>query len=717
MIGVCLVILLALSSIPLVTSTGIKPQREPSQLAQKSSITRQWTISIVLVNYDDVIDDTVLLESFPTSRIFSTTKAYVEYEISYDIIEASESWENDFRTVMLTNSINGTGTGSALDETALEYQKTHPNEPQKIFYDRDGRSIDGYAVEDWLVENPAVDPPELGYVFYLLNFSEFDSDDHEIEHWFDYHPIDPDTGLKQEWFRLEWDNELNSGVKFQFAGIGGRGNIYVLDPSADQWYLQWARIWWGQVPYSNDYEHCIKDLEDKVSEIDLGSNSGREALSVYLADYMYDPISYLMFANQHQPTAYVKSGILQGIVFGMDVNDGVGIDSLQWVTDGEIQRAHLETLFPFIDWTVNIDFLDIEQFPEWETVFWDHADIVGGVTQVDGYAQFQDIYDTLRPSYVDDQPNQIEVFGVVFIKKMMEMYAGGRTFTGLGGGGQTVIWKSWERYYQSDGVTPKSGISNIQLHETMHAIGIGHTWSQYHYVGDFSYSPMGYFTMHNGTATFDQNWVQSTYLDQMEAEIVLDFEEYSEGILNDDLPKVIEARDRVEAAIANAQELYNKMDWIGCYDALSEAANWIKRMRYARIDQTPPIIDDWGTDPVNIDLQDFDVWVEATDTTSGIENVTIVVLTDNEEHRYLCELHGDSYTASIPTFPDAESLAIQAVVYDWGMNTAVTDWRVLYGTPDVPNSLIGMVEIVLIGLGVAGISIVVSIYFVKKNKL
>ncbi|MBD3405208.1 MAG: hypothetical protein GF411_03615 [Candidatus Lokiarchaeota archaeon] len=718
-----LIILFAISGFPIVSTYTPMSHTDidTKKLSATPTITRDWTVKIVLVNYDDgVINENVLTSDFPQARLYTTTEVAVEYNIAYEISTASPSWESSLQDVMDSNSVNGTDTGSKLDETALEYQKAHLDEPQKIFNSRDGRAIDGYAVEDWLIENPAVTPPDLGYVFYLLNFSEYDSPDHELEHWFDYHPIDPDTGLNQSWFRLEWDNELNKDVKFQFAGIGGRGNIYVLDPSADQWYLRWARIWWGEAPYPNDFEHCTKDLEDKVSELDLSTTGGKDALSTYLGDYMYDPISYLMFAHEHQPTVRATSGLLRGLVFGMDVSSGVSIESLQWVTDAEIQKAHLAELLPFIDWTVEIDFLNIEEQADWETVFWSYAEVVDGVTQVDGYSQFYAIREILRDNYITDLTDRVEVFGVVFIKKMMEMYAGGRTFTGLGGGGQTVIWKSWERYYQEDGVTPKSGISSIQLHETMHAVGIGHTWNTYHYVGDFSFSPMGYFSMHNGTATFDQNWVQSTYLDQMQGRIVEDYEDYSEGILADDLPKVLKARDEAEAAINLAVQLYNQMVWIGCFEALSDAQDWVKRLRYSRIDNAQPIISNWGTDPLTIDHEEFDVWIEVEDPDSGIENVTLILSIDNELSYVLCELDDDEYSAHIPAYPNSESMAIQVVAHDWGMNPVALDWRILYGDPILPDPTIPnptnplMLQVILISL--SGIGLVIVVAFIIKRK-
>ncbi|MHA1638206.1 MAG: hypothetical protein ACTSUB_09360, partial [Candidatus Thorarchaeota archaeon] len=279
---------------------------EPSEGTH--TMVRNWTIQLVMVNYDqDLIDETVLLDGLPAVRSHDADPTYMTYNFEYQIAYTNESYTNTLKQLMLDNSVNGTDTGTSLNETSLLYHKEHIDEPQTIFYPRDGRVIDGVTVEDWLAENPAVTPPDLGYMYYIFNFSEFDNGDHSLEHWYDYDPIDPDTGETQDWFRLEWDNALNPDVKFQYIGFGGRHNLFVLDPSADQWYLQWCRIWWSDPPYTNEYEHCTKDLEDKIGEVDLGQPTGIESLNIYMRDFIYDPVAYLFaprspMGYQHNPT-------------------------------------------------------------------------------------------------------------------------------------------------------------------------------------------------------------------------------------------------------------------------------------------------------------------------------------------------------------------------------------------------------------------------------
>ncbi|MFX0108937.1 MAG: hypothetical protein ACFE7R_11675, partial [Candidatus Hodarchaeota archaeon] len=140
-------------------------------LAQDDVLLREWTCSVVFVNYDeDLIDESLLLQYFPAWRNFSSTEGDVAYSIEYEFHHASESFVNSLRNFIIDNSVNGSDTGTRLDTSALEFQKNNPDFPQRVFYPRAGRAIDGNAVEDWLIENPAAEPPELGYTFYLFNF-------------------------------------------------------------------------------------------------------------------------------------------------------------------------------------------------------------------------------------------------------------------------------------------------------------------------------------------------------------------------------------------------------------------------------------------------------------------------------------------------------------------------------------------------------------------
>ncbi len=689
-----------------------------STCAQEAiEIVRNWTIRIVLINYDpNVMDETALLEGLPTQRTHVVEDAAIVYNVEYDVSYASETYTDNLRSLMLVNSVNGSATGTSLNETALDYQIAHEDEPQTIFYPRDGMEIDGYAVEDWLNENPAVETPGLGYVFYLLNFSEFDTPGHGLEHWYDYHAMDSDTGETQDWFRLEWDNDLNEDVNFMYPGFGGRHNIYVLDPSADQWYLRWARLWW---PNAGDSTHWTNDLEDVADSLDLSSPLGMQVFNDYLSKYMYDPIAYLCVPFQHYPASYVTQAKVRVLVFCMDVQDGVSVDSLRWVTNAEMQTAHLEELLPFISWDVEVDFLDIDNYHSWDNLFWDYAVLDGNTTLVDGGGLFYAIADQMRPQYIDVDSTDVELFGVIFIKKEMLMHVYGKTYTGLGspGLGQTVIWKSWERYYRSDEVTPKSGISHIQLHETGHALGLMHTWGYDHYVGDFSYGPMGYYGMHNGTATFDRNWVQGTYLDQMEVEAREELNLLRSQMPANPRPETLIAEQGVLNALDAVGAVYHQMDWQGCYEVFDDVQDWLKRLTFSMHDTIPPVITDWGTVPTEFEFDTFTVWALITDNLAGVDNVVVHVLLNNSvEVEYPCEFDGIEWSVTVPDFDNYTSFVIWVEAYDWGMNRASTQQRVLYENSGGGLFLWDPVVVAVVGaISTVAIVVVISKLYTRRR--
>ena len=707
---VIIILALTLSSIPNSAVAECDLLIREIQTAQTiTNIERNWTTNIIFVDYDQlVINETAILEMLPVKRSYNTEMIPITYNIEYDFHNATDSYADSLRQFILENSLVGPDIGTKLNESALTIQRENPNTPLRVFDERGGRSIDGLAVEDWLVENPFVPAPGLGYNFYLLNLSEFDAPDHSMEHWFDYHPMDADTGVSQDWFRLEFDHSNNPPIMMQYAGIGGRENVYALDPSADQWYLRWARIWW-QDYISTDYGHWTKDLEDRTRELDLNTTAGVKLLNKYLGDYIYDIMSYLLFPYQHSPAKYVTSGELKVEIIHIDGNDGHSVDDFHWVTNAEKQRAHLEELLPFIDWHVSVSFVDGDSNSFWNNTFWAFASVTTeGVTQVAGSALMEHIYENVRPYRITTGPDNINVYGVVFIRKNMLMYYGDGTYTGLGlngpDGGQTLVCKSMERYFYSDNITPREGVSSMELHESMHAIGFSHTWQHEHYASDFSYSPMVYFAAHNGTSSFDRNWAQGTYLDQMEAEL-WNFFVFRQGYLSPEDPeKTFMAESRAIQAFASARALYNKMDWMGAYKELCSARDWSKRMIYSRTDETSPVIDGWGTTPPISNSTSFVYWVHVTDK-SGLENVTLYASVDrNMTYVYKCSFENPNWSVTVPGISYEANLTLWIVAWDWAMNTA--EGGFMTAIAGTGSSFIEPYLPLIIVSGVAGIAVV-----------
>jgi len=325
---------------------------------------------------------------------------------------------------------------------------------------------------------------------------------------------------------------------------------------------------------------------------------------------------------------------------------------------------------------------------------------------------FDSIRENMRPQYVDEESDDIEVFGVVFIKKNMEMHVYGRTYTGLGGGGQTVIWKSWDRYYRPDEITPKDGISSIQLHETMHAIGFHHTWQHEHYASDFSFGPMGYFAFHNGTASFDKNWVQGTYLDQMHAILLDEFSTLQADLGVDEKPETYIAEQKIIDLFGEAGDLYDVMDWMETYDTLSDIEVWMSRLVWSTQDDTAPTIHNWVQNP-EISLLGFEVQAQVTDDLAGIENVTAYVELDGGgPTAYPCTYANGSWFATVPSLSATNTVEAWVVAWDWGMNRAESTHETLgLTTTDtgLPPETLLLYIVLIAGVGVVVVVIVIMI--------
>jgi hypothetical protein len=103
--------------------------------------------------------------------------------------------------------------------------------------------------------------------------------------------------------------------------------------------------------------------------------------------------------------------------------------------------------------------------------------------------------ENLRKQHFDYSKADWVVNGYVFLLKNASMMGGPDEFTGLGADRQILILKSIDRYFRVDGVTQKSGLSMVLIHELGHNLGFPHSFANYdyYYAGDFSFDVMGYY--------------------------------------------------------------------------------------------------------------------------------------------------------------------------------------------------------------------------------
>ncbi|MHA1501104.1 MAG: hypothetical protein ACTSSB_04580 [Candidatus Heimdallarchaeota archaeon] len=147
--------------------------------------------------------------------------------LEFNFYFTSTSYDTALDSFIDTNSWNA--NTSALNITQLNLQE-ETGERLSIFYDQEGRAINGTALEHYLATNDGYVSTGPSYAIYFLNQSRFDTADHSLEHWFEIDEVDPDSNVTADWWRLEWDNDLNAGVEYPYPCWGFQNRLFMVDP-------------------------------------------------------------------------------------------------------------------------------------------------------------------------------------------------------------------------------------------------------------------------------------------------------------------------------------------------------------------------------------------------------------------------------------------------------------------------------------------------------
>jgi len=408
-------------------------------------ISHSVPLDVVFVGYNQEAIDMAALESVITNYY---GLPYVEWMFSYqydvNYVFANQTYQQALTLFTLENSVIGMNTTSKLNVTALEYQKATATK-MPIFLPQSGRAIDAMAVEEWFAMNPYVSSSTPRYTFYVLNFTMFDSADHSLEHWYNTTETEYDAHTTRDFWRLEWDNPLNPHVDFPYAGFSYQHPLFFIDPSAFNWYLTWARIWWEITPYLTDpkYDYYFEDLDTFQKTHDLSTPNGKTALGYYLGGWIDDILSNSIASPVWVQPTYSQS--LQILVLNNASEYGYTYDNLKWILNESLVRDAVEQLAPWIPTHVSVKFANLSEYPDIDALMQDCIlNKTNGWTYIDGDTFFYGL-EALRDQHFNYNKAEIVVNGYVTLLKNASMISGGGEFTGLGGDRQVLLMKSVDR--------------------------------------------------------------------------------------------------------------------------------------------------------------------------------------------------------------------------------------------------------------------------------
>ncbi|MBK5112128.1 MAG: hypothetical protein KGD59_04445 [Candidatus Heimdallarchaeota archaeon] len=454
---------------------------------------------VVFVGYnEDFVNTSMISDSLDSTAFYPAidyifnedTQEYdyvheLEITLNFDFHFASPSYSAALDSFVDTNSWNS--NTSALNVTQLNLQEA-TGERKSIFYDQEGRAIDGEAIDQYLDANRGFVSDEPSYVIYFLNQSRFDSSDHSNEHWFEVDEVDPDSNITADWFRLEWDNDLNSDVEYPYPCWGHQNRLFFIDPYSHQWYTKWTNIWWNPDIAEGDIDYLTVDLDTYLEGYTPGTPDFTNNLNEYLSDYLNDIASDV--GARGDGLLYNEKEVSSQVLFINDeANHGYSKEDLEWIYSEDILAEAFEYVVPneVANITLEDTWVELSDRADLSQIVNDNklgAAEIGGYpwynpdwTYLDGIEIFY-AFESIASNYFDlDKGDSTFTSWILLIQNVsMISYAYGeyREFTGLGGGGNVVCYKDLNRYYYPNGTTPRSGVTTLLSHELGHVLGFMH---------------------------------------------------------------------------------------------------------------------------------------------------------------------------------------------------------------------------------------------------
>jgi hypothetical protein len=560
-----------------------EPQTEDIHLtALEYGSSRVFPLNIVFVGFDEgVVDTATIDENIRRDRhsVFGDYAIGYNFELSYHF--ADSVYYDALEAFVLANS--EADTTSALNVTALEIQKGN-GERMSIFMPQSGRAIDARAVEGWLADSPCRADLEPAYWFYVINFTELDPVETGSEHWYAVTEMNFEANRVRDFWRLEWDNPLNPDVGFPYACFTSQSRIFLIDPSAHQWYLTWARIWWGIAESGPKYEYYESDLAEFLAANDVNTPEGRTALAYYLSGWIEDGVVNLLVPNFYTGVDVfsAESFSLQTLILNNSADAGYDNETMSWIVDSVLYEYAITDLAPWIDVEVVFEFVNLEDYPELQAIFEEAViEVDEGWTYYDGMEVWLGLYDA-RESYFDFTAADIVVNGYAYLEKDMSMWVYGGEYTGLGGWRQILVMQEVGRYFEEDGVTPKAGLGKVFIHEAGHNLGLPHTFTNNRaYAGDFGFDVMGYYPH---SYFFTQLWKDCF------RRLVVDFRLLGQQERLDEITAAYELRepaalideqfDLVYLQIDQVNQLHEELRFLEAYNKVVELEESVDYLEY-----------------------------------------------------------------------------------------------------------------------------------------
>jgi hypothetical protein len=537
-------ILLLVLMLPLASSTE---QARASETGRSVTI----PIKVILVGfYEGLIDTEYLgwagsLKNLPTSvtnMIFDDgNNTGVVFHPRYTFTFAPPSFKADLVSYLRSIEITAHGSNPwfvkyVQDKENPEYISTIPVAIDYAVYDADSvekwlwnhqEDVGGYPSDGWtIVISYLPDLPSITWSD-VRGFEGTNGDQlpESRPHYYGISSTDSDLGYK-----LRYRDFMNAW--------GGRHRMWFVDFSA------------GPV-FNSQWEDLPLQVALGDNNIDLLSTFGRNWLNEYVADYLWQATMNFIFPNfvyhpQYSPEYQID-------VFILDDRNSTERQKIpiEGTVNKEMISAAFRDLVPYSEIAVNIHSSGTnQQLHDLIASNYKYADswLMGGVfgsPQRYGVVDLRPVYKYMLDNIASFEPNP-RVAGDKITIPVFAFALSGQTYftytykwqigkidweTGALLGislneGVFISLNQWE-FTRGDHVDPPQsgkgeGFTQTIIHELGHSFGLMHP-HQYGNIGDFIFSPMGYFTNDYSFGQIDKDALQRAHVDEiyMETEKLL----------------------------------------------------------------------------------------------------------------------------------------------------------------------------------------------------
>ena len=427
-----------------------------------------------------------------------------DISFAFEFSFATKNKTETLKDYISSIAINGTNTGYDLDIDLLLDDLNSGNR-SNIFIPRDGMSINAELVEDYLYQHFYQEPVnETSYTFFIANFSEFDSADHSLEHWYDTSGIDLDSEQPITW----WYSGYGNLSKRAAMGWGGNYRFCYLDVSARSWYLDYVKTAWTALGGDgSELYYKYPDLDNLTQTFDPHTTEGQAKIQQYLSDWINSYIGNIFSKPVSSKVCIYQTVSLQVKVFENLTDNGFALEDITWCINQSKIFNQLQSDLPWINFDVKVEWTKLSDYPDLFDYLQSRIeeDIDGKYIEV--WPEVFNYLSNHRSDYFNLETAGFVLPCYFFITNEVGFRYGGISFAGLGGMGWEILLATQNSLFENGQLDqPRRGMSQVMIHELGHSLGLPHPHSgTFGWGSSFVADVMSYFAMEPGYSTFYQD--------------------------------------------------------------------------------------------------------------------------------------------------------------------------------------------------------------------